>query len=165
EEILGRDLFEVFADNPQDPSATGVSNLRTSLNRVLAQRAPDRMAIQKYDIRSPASEGGAFEERYWSPFTSPVLNAAGEVVYLIHQVEDVTETVQLGQRDTERQEVEQATRQSEERFRRLVQNPSDIITVVDVQGNVVYESSSLERVLGHRAEERVGTNIFREPLV
>jgi PAS domain-containing protein len=134
EEILGRDFFEVFPDNPQDPGATGVCNLRASLNRVLAQRAPDRMAIQKYDVRSPSSEGGAFEERYWSPFNFPVLNAAGKVVYLIHQVEDVTEAVQLGQRNTEGQEVEQATRQSEERFRRLVQNSSDIITVVDVPG-------------------------------
>src|ERR1700758_5179262 len=48
EEILGRGLFEVFPDNPDDPNATGVSNLRASLERVLRDRAPDAMAVQKY---------------------------------------------------------------------------------------------------------------------
>ncbi len=34
EEILGRGIFDVFPDNPNDPTATGVSNLRSSLERV-----------------------------------------------------------------------------------------------------------------------------------
>ena len=67
EEILGRGLFEVFPDNPDDPTATGVRNLRASLDRVLTNRVPDSMAVQKYDIRRPESEGGGFEERYWRP--------------------------------------------------------------------------------------------------
>ena len=67
EEILGRHLFDVFPDNPDDATATGVSNLRASLTRVLQHRAPDAMAMQKYDIRRPDSEGGGFEERHWSP--------------------------------------------------------------------------------------------------
>lgn len=40
EEILGRQLFEVFPDNPSDPSASGVRNLKDSLNRVLRNRGP-----------------------------------------------------------------------------------------------------------------------------
>jgi PAS domain-containing protein len=38
-EILGRGLFEVFPDNPDDPEATGTSNLRASLERVLSPHA------------------------------------------------------------------------------------------------------------------------------
>src|SRR5688500_11056629 len=76
EAILGRGLFEVFPDNPDDPSASGTSNLRASLNRVVRGRVPDPMAVQKYDIRRPAAEGGGFEERYWSPVNSPVFDAA-----------------------------------------------------------------------------------------
>ena len=34
--ILGRDIFDVFPDNPADLAATGVSNLRASLERVSA---------------------------------------------------------------------------------------------------------------------------------
>jgi PAS domain S-box-containing protein len=91
ERILGRPLFEVFPDNPDDPKATGTRKLRASLERVLAKRVSDTMAVQKYDIRRPESEGGAFEVRYWSPVNSPVLDERGEVRYIIHQVEDVTE--------------------------------------------------------------------------
>lgn len=40
--ILGRHLFDVFPDNPDDPSATGVGNLRASLERVLLSRAPEQ---------------------------------------------------------------------------------------------------------------------------
>ena len=72
EEILGRGIFEVFPDNPDDPSATGVANLRASLERVLQHVRPDAMAVQKYDIRRPEAEGGGFEERFWSPVNSPV---------------------------------------------------------------------------------------------
>jgi signal transduction histidine kinase/ActR/RegA family two-component response regulator len=101
DEIVGRGLFEVFPDNPDDPAATGTANLRSSLERVLAHRRPDAMAVQKYDIRRPESEGGSFEERHWSPVNSPVLGADGEIAYIIHRVEDVTEFVRLKQQGSE----------------------------------------------------------------
>lgn len=94
-EIVGRPLFEVFPDNPDDPSATGEANLRASLARVLAHKKPDTMAIQKYDIRRPASQGGNFEERHWSPVNSPVLGDDGNVAYIIHRVADVTDHVRM----------------------------------------------------------------------
>jgi signal transduction histidine kinase/ActR/RegA family two-component response regulator len=97
-EILGRNLFEIFPDNPDDPAADGIRNLRASLDGVLANRVPDSMPIQKYDIRRPGAEAG-FEERFWSPFNSPVLDAQGAVAYIIHCVEDVTEFVRLEQRE------------------------------------------------------------------
>jgi len=105
EDIIGRGIFDVFPDNPDDPAATGVATLRASLERVCAQRRPDAMAVQKYDIRRPDSEGGGFEERHWSPVNSPVLDATGEIAYIIHRVEDVTEFVRLRQRGTEQQEL------------------------------------------------------------
>ncbi|MCC6742202.1 MAG: response regulator [Planctomycetia bacterium] len=97
EGMLGRGLFEVFPDNPDDPAATGVGNLRSSLERVLATGSPDTMAVQKYDIRKPESEGGGFEERWWSPMNCPVKGADGRVAYIIHRVEDVTEYVRMKQ--------------------------------------------------------------------
>jgi PAS domain S-box-containing protein len=90
EGILGRNLFDVFPDNPDEPGATGVSNLHASLDRVLQNKKSDTMAIQKYDIRRP---DGMFVERYWSPINSPVLGMDGQVEYIIHRVEDVTEFV------------------------------------------------------------------------
>ncbi len=86
-DILGRKLFTVFPDDPRDPSATGVANLRASLEHVRQQAAPHTMAIQKYAIRRP---DGEFEERYWSPINSPVLGRNQQVKYIVHRIEDVT---------------------------------------------------------------------------
>jgi two-component system sensor kinase FixL len=92
ETIVGRDLFEVFPDNPDDPEPTGVGNLSASLKRVLTLRRPDAMAPQKYDVRRP---DGVFEERFWSPLNTPVLDASGDVCWIVHCVEDVTELMRL----------------------------------------------------------------------
>ena len=94
EQSVGRPVFEVFRKNPDDPDEFGTSVLRASLERVLRSRSPDEMAITRYDIPRPASEGGGFEVRYWSPINVPVLGADGNVRYIIHQVEDVTDEVQ-----------------------------------------------------------------------
>src|SRR5260221_366036 len=83
-------IFEVFPDNPGDPAADGVANLRGSLNRVLQHGITDTMAIQQYDVRRP---DGVFEERFWSPVNSPVFGADRRIEYIIHRVEDVTEFV------------------------------------------------------------------------
>ena len=104
EEILGRGIFEVFPDNPNDPTATGVRNLRASLERVLRDKIPDTMAMQKYDIRKPQSEGGEFEERFWSPVNSPILDSDNEVSYIIHRVEDVTEFVRTKEQEAHQEE-------------------------------------------------------------
>lgn len=90
EQIAGRGLFEVFADDPADSAATGARNLRASLERVLATRAPDTMAVQKYDIPGP---DGGYVSRYWSPKNIPVLAPSGEILYILHRVEDVTQLV------------------------------------------------------------------------
>ena len=118
--IVGRRIFDVFPDNPDDPAATGVANLSASLHRVLQKRAPDTMAVQKYDIRRPDVDGGGFEERYWSPLNSPVLDATGEVTYIIHRVEDVTEFVRLKQRG------EQADARNEALRRRAEQMETEV---------------------------------------
>ena len=87
--IIGRGIFEVFPDNPADPTATGARNLRASLTRVLWSGQADAMAVQQYDIARP--DGGGFEERHWSPVNLPVLAADGSLRYIIHSVEDVSE--------------------------------------------------------------------------
>ncbi len=89
ESIVGRPLFEAFPDNPE-VDALGSRTLRSSLSQVLATGKPDRMPIVRYDVRRPASEGGGFEERYWSPLNIPVLADDGRVEFIMHRVEEAT---------------------------------------------------------------------------
>jgi len=97
EQIFGKRLFEVFPDDPTDMWADGVKNLRASLERVKSNGVSDVMAVQRYPIRRPESQGGGFEERYWSPVNSPVPGPDGELAFIIHRVEDVTEYLKLKQ--------------------------------------------------------------------
>jgi PAS domain S-box-containing protein len=93
EQLIGVNLFDAFPDNPADPNATGVRNLRASLQSVVSRRAPHTMAVQKYDIRRP---DGRFEERYWSPINTPVPGKDGKAIAcIVHCVQDVTEIVRL----------------------------------------------------------------------
>jgi signal transduction histidine kinase/ActR/RegA family two-component response regulator len=97
ENAIGKHLFEVFPDNPNDLTSNSTQNLNSSLMKVLETKLPDTMMIQKYDVRRPESEGGEFESRYWSPLNTPVLGKSGDILYIIHRVEDVTEIVKLKQ--------------------------------------------------------------------
>ncbi|GHE72980.1 protein phosphatase [Streptomyces vinaceus] len=99
DQLIGRYLFDVFPDNPNDPSATGMRNLAASLRRVVETGERDAMALQRYDVES-ADRPGEWEERYWSPVNAPVLDSDGRVVLLVHRVEEVTELIRARGRPT-----------------------------------------------------------------
>ncbi|GLV96448.1 SpoIIE family protein phosphatase [Streptomyces lavendulae] len=92
EEVLGRYLFDVFPDNPDDPAASGMRNLHASLCRVAASGEADSMALQRYDVEDP-DRPGTWEERYWSPVNVPVFGPDGSVALVLHRVEEVTELI------------------------------------------------------------------------
>lgn len=94
-DIEGKPLFEVFTDNPGNPEATGLRNLEASLMEVLRTKKPQGMMVQRYDIKRP---DGAFEERHWQPVNIPVIDSAGNISFIIHNVDDVTIEVLLRRR-------------------------------------------------------------------
>lgn len=119
-DIVGEHIFSAFPDNPADPDAGAVRNLRASLERVRRERVYDAMPVQKYDIRRPEAQGGGFEKRFWSPGNSPVLGPGGDLRYIIHQVEDVTDYVLLQRSDAAQQrEVFARSREVAEASRKL----------------------------------------------
>ncbi|WP_046472047.1 ATP-binding protein [Allosalinactinospora lopnorensis] len=102
EDLIGRYVFEAFPDNPADPTADGTRNLGRSLRTVLATGEADAMALQRYDI--PIGPDGHFEERYWSPLNTPVLDENGTVTHIIHRVENVTDFVRMRSAGREQQQ-------------------------------------------------------------
>ncbi|MER6968702.1 PAS domain-containing protein, partial [Streptomyces halstedii] len=47
EQLVGRYLFDVFPDRPDDPASDGVRNLEASLRRVVETGQRDTMALQR----------------------------------------------------------------------------------------------------------------------
>lgn len=109
-EIVGRNLFEVFPDSPDWEEADGVRNLRRSLQTVMATKLPHIMAMQKYDVRR-SPDDTVFEERFWTPVNSPLLNSDGEIDLIIHRVEDVTDFIHLQQKERAQEQLAEDMRE------------------------------------------------------
>lgn len=165
--INGRGLFEVFPDNPDEPGATGTSNLLRSLNLVLKNKAKHQMAIQKYDIPLPPGEGKGFEERHWSPVNVPVLNAAGEVEYIIHSVEDVTEVVLFKRHSIE--EIQVARDELREKSELINENQERINAILSILLKYTLLDFSEQMPISQHADEldaiAVGLNTLGEELL
>lgn len=61
---------------------------------------------------------------------------------------------------TEKLKAEQSLKFSEQRFKALVQDGSDLIGILDLEGNYKYVSPTAETILGKAAEEFIGQNAF-----
>jgi len=107
--IVGQFIFDAFPDNPATPEANAVANVRASLLQVLATKQPHTMAPQHYDVPDPA-RSGQFVERYWQPRHTPVLDAAGQVQFIIQSVQDITASRLAERQLRESQAGEQAAR-------------------------------------------------------
>jgi PAS domain S-box-containing protein len=138
-EIIGHNLFDIFPDNPEDQSADGVSNLRSSLNYVLHHRQQHIMPVQKYDVRRP---DGVFETRYWSPKNTPILNARQEVEYIVHQVKNVT---------SEHLSLERVETQSKE-FQYFFNSSYDLCGIANKDGYFEVVNSNFSKILGYPEE-------------
>jgi PAS domain S-box-containing protein len=62
--------------------------------------------------------------------------------------------------ESDREQAEAALRHSEEHFRALIESSSDIITILDAKGKILFKSPSVERILGYKPEQLVGKNTF-----
>jgi PAS domain S-box-containing protein len=104
EVLIGRNIFDVFPDNSGDGSHQ--KQVRDSFLKVFESSVPDELPIQKYDVQRPAEDGGAFEERFWRLITFPgAVGARGEILYVIHRVEDITESVKSRQKEDEQEKL------------------------------------------------------------
>jgi len=91
-DVVGKNLFAVFPDNPNHSAADGVSTVRSSLLKVLKTRQPDAMPVIRYDVQG---ERGPYQERWWQITNTPVLGNDSFVHWIINRAEDVTELVKL----------------------------------------------------------------------
>lgn len=91
DDLVGKRLFELFPDNPNDPESNSVAELTTLLNEVIETGRGNSKNIQRYDLK--IGDSGSFEERYYNQNHTPIFNGNGDVEYILQVIEEVTDKI------------------------------------------------------------------------
>jgi two-component system cell cycle sensor histidine kinase/response regulator CckA len=133
DEVMGKNILEV---TPSERS------------KELAEEIKDA-------LRAGQSWTGVFPVRhrdgrqfYAEVTDTSILGEDGKLLAIIGISSDITERIEAKKELVRR----------EEKFAALIENASDMITVVDAQGMIDFVSPSVERILGYRPDELIGTN-------
>ena len=126
---------------------------------------PDDTHIIEAFLRSPESADRVLTLR-WINKDGRVLWTEQQITLFYDDQGELAAIEGIGRNITERKEAEDALRRSEERFRSLVQNASDVIVILEADGTIRYVSPAIARVLGLTPEGIVGKNAtaFVDPI-
>ena len=91
--IISKGLFETFPSNPGTPV---VSPLQLSFDWIIANKQTHSLQ-ERYDM---LDSNNRLVEKYWSVVNVPVLNESGELLYILHNSEDITESIRASKRDS-----------------------------------------------------------------
>lgn len=94
EDLIGRYIFEMFPNDPDDPANESARLLRDSLTRVIATREADVIALIPYRVPTSVDGRTVLVDRFWSATHTPITDDAGEVAYILQHTVDVTELLQ-----------------------------------------------------------------------
>lgn len=116
-DLLGRALFDVFPNDPADPDGQNAQTLARSIARAIETGQSQVMEAQRYPIEMHKDGRSWFEDMYWSATNTPVYDASGVLLCILHTTIDITQRVRS----------EQLLRQSEERSRAYITATSDVM--------------------------------------
>jgi PAS domain S-box-containing protein len=121
----------------------------------------DRRVVEEYlrRLMSETGEGQCEFRVVWPDGSVHWVLSKGKVQQPEYPAADATAVVGVTLDVTRLRELERAGRQSEERFRLLVEHGMEMIGVLDAAGAISYVSPSVRNVFGYRAEDVIGTNI------
>ncbi|HEY0898261.1 MAG TPA: PAS domain S-box protein, partial [Sphingobacteriaceae bacterium] len=92
QDIIGRGLFEVFPQQEDEHSARRKKSVTSSLDHVLYLKKPHKLGLVRYDLQGAEN----YETRFWNIDSYPLLNAEGEVQFIIQHPVDITTHILSG---------------------------------------------------------------------
>lgn len=149
-EVIGKPFFEAYPVASQNEADV----IRASHEHVRRHLEPHTMPLIRYDLERPAEQGGGLEERYWQATHYPVLDAQGQLQYIVQRTQDVTEQ-HLAEQHRLRMQRELA--ESQERARFTLEALPVMVWTTKPDGEVdyfnqrwhQYTGKDTQRVLGH----------------
>ncbi len=129
-DIVGKNVFDLLNSDEAE-----------SRRRYIEEVIRVRKALQFEDVRNG---------RVINNSLSPVLESNGTV----------SKIALIGFDITTQRENEKALKESENKFRALIEDSIDVITLIDATGIILYESPSYQKVMGYSVNERIGKNAF-----
>jgi signal transduction histidine kinase/PleD family two-component response regulator len=120
EDLLGRNIFDLFPHDPSDPSNESARLLRESFERVIATGSPDAIALIPYRVPQLIEDGRVVAlERLWRAVHTPLHDDRGEVQFILQYTVDVTSERRLAAELEELAKSERSARAEAERASRL----------------------------------------------
>ena len=130
-EIIGKHCWEI------------VHGTTKPILKCPATRAKKSLARENGEIRKG--------DRCFNIIADPILDKKGKIKGVVHTLQDVTEHKRTAQ----------ALQESENKYRELVENVSEVIFTVDIKGCINYISPAMEHLTGYSTKEVIGTNITK----
>ena len=97
--IIGRPMFAAFDSGPGEDAPENVRQVKMSLEKARDSRQPEHLALVRFSVPKSINGGEpVMQERFWSATHTPIMNAEGEVVWLLQHTTDITELEHLRQR-------------------------------------------------------------------
>jgi PAS domain S-box-containing protein len=151
EEVVGRPLFEAFPSVDQNQGDI----MEASHAHVRQQLEPHTMPLIRYDLERPAEQGGGFEEFYWQATHYPILDAQGQLQYILQRTANVTEQLRAAKATAEAQE-----KLAEEQARTLfiLENLPVLIWTTTPDGRADYFNPRWLAFTGHNLADELGDN-------
>lgn len=131
--------------------------IRTGMNILdCVTKEDDRVLIKENIDRALRGESGSIIQTfgdvniaYYESFFNPILDEKNEIMGCTALARNITERIMA----------EQALRDSEIKFREIIDQINDMIIVFDEQGEILIWNSGAEQTCGLKAEEVIGKNI------
>lgn len=164
--VNGNDDFRYFFINESAKKYTGLTDdaIDRTVHDMMPQNAADlivqqyKYAIEQkkcityedYTINSTHDSNSIEKFEYFESKITPLFNTKGICTHIIAIVRNITE----------RKMKEKALKESEEKYRLIADNMTDLVSIIDFDGKITYASPSHQSILGHAPENYVGECIF-----
>jgi PAS domain S-box-containing protein len=150
EAAVGKPFFEAYPASDE----SGAAQIRESHEYVRRHLEPHTMPLIRYDLARPAEQGGGLEEFYWEATHYPIVNAQGELQYILQRTQNVTEQLRAARLAAETQ---QKLADEQQRTRFILENLPVLIWTATPDGKRDYFNPRWLEFTGRPLADELGT--------